>query len=191
MRPDEVTGYWLDQLTPADWYKSDPELDAQIRTRFEDLWQRAQGGQLSGWLTDAGSALAFIILTDQFPRNMFRDSGKAFATDGLALAAAKKAIAHGWDMAIPEPARQFVYMPLMHSECLADQDRCVRLMLTRMPETGSSNLAHARAHRQVIREFGRFPYRNAALGRVSRAEETAYLAAGGYGYTFNTLQQAA
>jgi uncharacterized protein (DUF924 family) len=122
---------------------------------------------------------------------MFRGQGKSFASDGLALAAAKKSIKCGWDTQIAEPARQFVYMPLMHSECLVDQDRCVRLILTRMPETGDRTIDHARAHREVIRQFGRFPYRNAALGRRSRAEELTYLAAGGYGYTFNTMAQAA
>ncbi len=189
--PQEVLHYWLEELNPSDWYRSDAELDGQITEKFGDLWHVAMTGRLNTWLTEARSALAYIILTDQFSRNMFRAQGKAFASDGLALAAAKKSIKCGWDTQIAEPARQFVYMPLMHSECLVDQDRCVRLILTRMPETGDRTIDHARAHREVIRHFGRFPYRNAALGRRSRAEELTYLAAGGYGYTFNTMAQAA
>lgn len=189
--PQDVTKFWLDEIPTSDWYKSDPAFDADIRTRFEGLWTDAMAGRLQGWLTKAECTLAYIVLTDQLSRNMFRGTGEAFASDPLALAATKKAIKEGWDTQIAEPARQFVYMPLMHSECLADQDRCVRLIKTRMPETGARNIDHARAHRQVIREFGRFPYRNDALGRASRAAELSYLDAGGYGYTFNSMDKAA
>ena len=146
---------------------------------------------MSLWLTYPSGTLAYIILTDQFPRNMHRNSGEAFATDGIARAAAKMAIDRNWDLRIDEPARQFFYLPLMHSECLADQERCVRLMMTRMPETGASNLVHARAHREVIRRFGRFPYRNEALARQTHGAEAAFLAAGGYGAMVRELTQAA
>jgi uncharacterized protein (DUF924 family) len=146
---------------------------------------------MSLWLTYPSGTLSYIILTDQFPRNMLRGSGEAFATDGIARAAAKMAIDRNWDMRIDEPARQFFYLPLMHSECLADQERCVRLMMTRMPETGDSNLVHARAHREVIRRFGRFPYRNEALARPSHAAEAAFLAAGGYGAMVREMTEAA
>jgi len=142
------------------------------------------------WLTYPSGALAYIILTDQFPRNMFRGTGRAFSSDAIALAAAKSAIERGWDMAINEPARQFFYLPLMHSENLCDQDRCVRLMCKRMPESGASNLFHARAHREVIRKFGRFPYRNDALSRLPTGAETHYLKQGGYGSTIRALQAA-
>ncbi len=189
--PQDVTDFWLEEIETSDWYKSDPTFDAQISARFGDLWAQAMAGRLQSWLTKAQCTLGYILLTDQLSRNMFRGTGQAFASDPLALAAAKKAIREGWDMQIAEPARQFVYMPLMHSECLADQERCVRLIKTRMPETGDHNIDHARAHRAVIREFGRFPYRNAALGRTSRAAELSYLEAGGYGYTFNTMDKAA
>jgi uncharacterized protein (DUF924 family) len=140
------------------------------------------------WLTYASGTLAYIILTDQFSRNMFRDDGKAYSTDGISRAAAKLAIDKGWDMRIDEPARQFFYMPLMHSENLCDQDRCVRLMMERMPETGGENFRHAQAHREVIRQFGRFPYRNEALDRPSTGSEKAYLASGGYGETLRMLE---
>ena len=142
------------------------------------------------WLTYPSGTLAYIILTDQFPRNMFRGSSDSFATDKAARAAAKSAIARGWDMQIDEPARQFFYMPLMHSENLCDQDRCVRLMLTRMSGSGDSNLLHAKAHREIIRRFGRFPFRNEALKRETTAPEAAFIRDGGYGATVKALKAA-
>jgi len=177
---EQVLVFWLEQSTPDQWYKSDPAFDAKIRERFSTTLQAASDGTLGSWLTYASGALAYIILTDQFPRNMFRDSGQAFATDNLARAAAKRAIDRKWDMTIDGPARQFFYLPLMHSEVLADQDRAVRLFHTRMPQNGAGNHNHARAHRAVIREFGRFPYRNNALGRETTALEQEFLDAGGY-----------
>ena len=185
--PEEVTRFWLEELSPKDRFKSDPDLDAQIRERFEDLWNDAMAGKLHSWLGDPQHAFAFVILTDQMSRNMFRGHGKAFASDKLARAAAKKAISKGWDMRIPEPGRSFFYMPLVHSECLVDQDRGVRLMCTKLPQTRDGMLPHARAHREVIRQFGRFPYRNEMLGRPSRAEELKYIQVGGYAYTFNNM----
>ena len=179
--PDEVLAFWLDECSPADWYKSDPALDAKIRDRFEATWQEATEGALGLWLTYASGTLAYIILTDQLPRNMFRDSAQAFATDKLARAAAKMAIDRKWDLKIDEPARQFFYLPLMHAENLCDQDRAVRLIHTRMSNGGDSNRAHACAHRSVIRDFGRFPYRNTVLGRKTTPAEQAFLDAGGYG----------
>ena len=185
---DEVLSFWLDELTPADWYATDDALDQRIRDRFLGAWNEAVEGAHGLWLTYPSGALAHIILTDQFPRNMFRDSARAFETDRSALAAAKNAIDRKWDLKIAEPARQFFYLPLMHSENLCDQERCVRLMHERMPETGASNLLHAKAHREVIRLFGRFPYRNAALARASTAPERDYVDQGGYGETVRQLQ---
>ncbi|KJZ19939.1 DUF924 family protein [Loktanella sp. S4079] len=178
--PQEVLAFWLDECTPADWYKSDPEFDHSIRERFLSTWTEAQEGAFGLWLTYPNGTLAYIILMDQFPRNMFRDHADAFASDRAALAAAKMAIERGWDMKVDEPARQFFYLPLMHSECLSDQDRAVRLFHSQMPQTGADNIDHARAHRGIIREFGRFPYRNSALGRDTTALEQAFLDAGGY-----------
>ena len=189
--PEEVLEFWLDDVGPKGWYDVDETLDATIRDKFGTAWQEACEGKYSLWLTHASGALAYIILTDQFPRNMFRGEGKAFASDAIALAAAKASIDKGWDKRIDEPARQFFYLPLMHSENLCDQDRCVRLMCERMPETGAPNLLHARAHREVIRRFGRFPYRNVALSRGSTAPERAYVDKGGYGSTVRDLQAAA
>lgn len=188
--PDEILKFWLDDVGPAGWYDASDALDAQIREKFLSTWEAACEGKFSLWLTYPSGAMAYIILMDQFSRNMFRGQGRAFASDRVALAAAKSSIERGWDMAIDEPARQFFYMPLMHSENLCDQDRCVRLMCERMPQSRESNLLHARAHREVIRRFGRFPYRNDALSRTGTEVEKAYIADGGYGSTLRQLQAA-
>ena len=189
--PEEVLAFWLDEIGPDGWYAGGDELDDEIRRRFGDAYQRACDGALSLWLTYPSGTLAYIILTDQFPRNMFRGMAKSFAADPIALAACKMAIEKGWDKRIDEPARQFFYLPLMHSECLADQDRAVRLIKTRMPEGGDDNLLHAKAHREVIRKFGRFPYRNEALGRDTPPSENAYLESGGYGATIREMKEKA
>jgi uncharacterized protein (DUF924 family) len=187
---DEVLKFWLDEVGPDGWYAVDEKLDATIRSRFGEAWRQAQEGKFGMWLTYPSGALAYIILLDQFPRNMFRGKGEAFATDKAALAAAKIAIDHKWDMKIDEPARQFFYLPLMHSENLCDQERCVRMMKERMPETGPGNLLHAKAHRKVIRDFGRFPYRNEALNRHCTPQEKDFLANSGYGDVVRALQAA-
>lgn len=189
--PEEVLSFWLDEVGPTGWYEGSEALDATIRERFMAAWEKAQAGSYSLWLTYPSGTLAYIILMDQFPRNMFRGQGRAFATDRPALVAAKAAIHRKWDLRIDEPARQFFYLPLMHSENLCDQERCVRLICERMPENGDSNLLHARAHREVIRMFGRFPYRNAALARPSTDPERDYVEQGGYGMTLQRLQGAA
>jgi uncharacterized protein (DUF924 family) len=186
--PEEILSFWLDEVGEAKWYVAEEALDATVRDRFLTTWEAAMEGRFGLWLTHPTGALAYVVLLDQFPRNMFRDSARAFASDGVALAAAKQAIHRGWDLRIDEPARQFFYLPLMHSENLCDQDRCIRLMKERMPQTGASNLLHARAHREVIRKFGRFPTRNAALSRPSTAAESGYLSDGGYGATVRRLQ---
>jgi len=186
--PEEILSFWLDETGPAGWYMSSESLDQEIKGRFEDDYNRARDGALSLWLTYASGTLAYIILTDQFSRNMYRGTAQAFATDGISRAAAKAAISKGWDMRIDAPARQFFYLPLMHSECLSDQDRAVRLIKTRMPASGGSSLLHAKAHREVIRQFGRFPHRNEALGRETPAAEAAFLEQGGYGAMVEKLK---
>ena len=186
--PEDILAFWIDEVGPDRWYAKDEALDARVRDLFEETWEAAMEGRFGLWLTYPSGALAYILLLDQFPRNMYRDNGKAFASDEIALAAAKQAIWRGWDMKIDEPARQFFYLPLMHSENLCDQDRCIRLLKERMQETGDSNLLHARAHREGIRDFGRFPTRNSALDRSSTAAERAYVEQGGYGATLRKLQ---
>ncbi|WP_373356538.1 DUF924 family protein [Pseudoroseicyclus sp. CXY001] len=186
--PDDVLKFWLDEVTPEDWYKGSPELDAEITDRFQGLWSNVMDGIGSLWLTYPSGCLAYIILTDQFPRNMFRGTARAFASDRLAREAAISAIGHDYDLKIDAPARCFFYMPLEHSENMFDQDRAVRLFKDRLPDHPEF-LLHACAHRQVIRRFGRFPFRNEALGRESSAEEAAWLKGGGYGSMVRSLQE--
>lgn len=189
-QPEEVLRYWLDEVGPKRWYGGTAELDAEIRSRFLISWEAAMEGACGLWLTYPVGTLAYIILTDQFPRNMFRDTAQAFASDRHARAACKVAVTRDWDQRISEPARQFFYLPLMHSENLVDQDRAVRLISARMERDSTDNLLHAQAHRDVIRQFGRFPFRNAALGRVSTEAEAAWLAGGAYGAAFRALRDA-
>ena len=178
--PEEILGFWLDEVGPKRWYAVDAALDAGIRERFLAIWEAAREGELAGWGEDPARSFGYLILTDQFPRNMFRGDARAFASDGLARQAAYVAIDRRWDLTVAEPQRQFFYLPLVHSECLTDQDRAVRLFKDRMPEA-TDNLLHARAHREVIRRFGRFPWRNDPLGRETTPQERAFLDAGGYG----------
>lgn len=178
MSPDEIIRFWIDEAGPKNWYNPTAALDALIRDRFMAAWIDAP--RLAGtWTGTAEGALAALILTDQFPRNMFRgDDARAFSTDPLARRIAEDAIAAGHDLATPEPGRQFFYLPFEHSEELADQNRAVALFAERMP---GENLRHAELHRAAIATFGRFPWRNAALGRASTPAEQALLDAGGYG----------
>jgi uncharacterized protein (DUF924 family) len=180
VEPREILDFWLRDVGPERWYAADPAIDAEIARRFEGAVAEARKGAYEKWILHADSALALIVLLDQFPRNLWRGRPEAFQSDIQAVALAKRAIHLGHDRRTPEPERQFFYLPLMHAESLMDQDRCVRLVLTRMPETGADNLRHAVAHRDLIRRFGRFPYRNAALGRTCTEAEAAWLEAGGY-----------
>jgi uncharacterized protein (DUF924 family) len=177
---EAVLRFWLDEVGPERWYKSDRAVDAEIRKRFEELWRRAAEGGCDGWMLAPRGALALIIVLDQFPRNMFRGTAAAYRTDRRARRAAKRAIDIGYDTGTPEPERQFFYLPLMHSESLPDQERCVRLIKMSMPATGHRNIEHAQKHRAVIRRFGRFPSRNRPLGRTDTAAELEYREAGGY-----------
>ncbi len=177
--PVEVLEFWLQEIGPKGWYAGGDAIDAVCRDRFGDLWQAAHNGGLDHWVSGTVGTLGFLILTDQIPRNIHRGSALAFATDPRARDAARKAVAAGWDMDAPEPERQFFYMPYEHSEDPADQALSVQLISERMPSNPDLAL-HARAHQQVIARFGRFPTRNAQLGRVSSAEEQVYLDSGGY-----------
>ncbi len=177
-RAKDVLRFWLDETGPEGWYRIDPDFDALIRERYEGLWEEARKGALDAWRTTAEPCLALLIVLDQFPRNMFRGDARSFASDSKALDVAVAAILRRLDRQVEMPARQFFYLPLMHSETAPDQDRAVRLFL--MGDPGGSNLDHARAHRHVIRGFGRFPYRNEVLGRTSTPAERAFLDAGGY-----------
>lgn len=183
--PVQVLDFWLGDVGPEGWYAGGDQIDAAC-LMFQDIWQAARDGGLDHWVEGTVGTLAFLILTDQLPRNMFRGTPDSFATDPLALAAAKTALDHGWDMNAPEPERQFFYLPLEHSENPDDQALCVALMTDRM--TDPDLLLHARAHQQIIARFGRFPNRNAALGRTSTPDETEFLQQGGYGAVVRALQ---
>ncbi|MEM8773647.1 MAG: DUF924 family protein [Pseudomonadota bacterium] len=187
--PEDILEFWLDEVGPKGWYDQSEALDQEIRDKFGDAYKHACEGRYGLWLTYPNGTLAYIILMDQFPRNMFRETDRSFATDKHAVAAAKAAIDRRWDLRIDEPARQFFYLPLMHSENLCDQDRCVRLICERMPDYGAENMLHARAHREVIRKFGRFPYRNDALKRTTTQAEASFLEQGGYGAAIRELQK--
>ncbi|MEM8981166.1 MAG: DUF924 family protein [Pseudomonadota bacterium] len=186
--PEEILSFWLDKVGQERWFEGGDALDQEIKERFEPAWNALMEGTNGLWLTYASGTLAYVLLADQFSRNMFRGTCKAFASDAVALAAAKAAIDKGWDMRIDEPARQFFYLPLTHSENLCDQERAVRLILTRMPERGAENLLHAKAHREIIRKFGRFPFRNDALERDTSESELAFVNEGGYGATVQALR---
>ncbi|MDZ4311246.1 MAG: DUF924 family protein [Cypionkella sp.] len=185
--PIEILDFWLGEVGPEGWYSGAPELDATIDERFGEIWQAAFDGGLEHWVEGTVGTLAYLILCDQFSRNIHRNTAKAFASDPQALAAAKKAVAEGWDLNAPEPERQFFYMPFEHSEDVSDQDKAVALMRERMA-SDPEMLLHARAHQDIIARFGRFPTRNAALGRENTPGETAFLAAGGYGATVTALR---
>ncbi|SDK70515.1 DUF924 family protein [Paracoccus chinensis] len=175
--PAEIIRFWIDETGPKGWYMQSDDLDRRVRDRFMAAWIDAPR-LAAEWAGTAEGALAALILTDQFPRNMFRDDARAFSTDPLALRIAAAAIDASHDLATPEPARQFFYLPFEHSEELADQQRAVALFAERMP---GENLIHAEIHRDTIAKFGRFPWRNEALGRIPTDAERKVMEAGGYG----------
>ena len=177
---ETVLEYWFEEVGPSRWYAHDADLDADMRKRFEGDVLAARRGELDAWILHPREALALMILLDQMPRNIWRGEAGSFSSDAHAVAMAKKALNLGHDEKVEEIARQFFYLPLMHSESQMDQDRCVRLILSNMPDSGAENLKHAVAHRDVIRKFGRFPFRNEALGRDCTPDEKAWLAEGGY-----------
>lgn len=185
----DIIDFWA-AAGPEGWYRQDEAFDATIRDRFLPDWEEARAGRREGWVNGPDGALAYLILTDQFPRNMFRGDPRSFATDALALAAARRAVEADWDMGIAEPMRQFFYLPFMHAEDPDAQARCCALIAERLPQTGADNLRHAEAHAWVIDRFGRFPYRNAALERDTSADEAAFLAEGGYGVALRAIDAA-
>lgn len=179
----QVLEFWLDEVGPKGWFTADDAVDEEIRRRFGDLVERALAGDLEGApgpsAVDRQNVLALLILLDQFPRNLFRGQAKAFAGDAQALELSREAIALGLDLATPEPQRMFFYLPFEHSETLEDQNRAVSLFEERL-RSWPDSVEHAEKHRELIRKFGRFPHRNAALGRESTPEEIAHLEGGGY-----------
>lgn len=181
-RMKEVLLFWLGEVGPKGWFVSDPKVDAACDQRFGALVESALAGSLRDWETTAEGALALLILLDQFPRNLYRGEAKAFAGDARALDVAEQSLAAGFDLDTALPERCFFYMPFEHSERLADQDFSVKMFRerTREAEDWENWVRHAEQHRDLIRRFGRFPHRNAALGRPSTEEEQRHLAEGGY-----------
>ena len=169
----DVLDYWFEKLGPEQRFKRDATVDAEIAARFGALHARLAQGVPEDWMADARTLLAAIIVLDQFSRNLFRDDPRAFASDDAARALTETAIERGWDAALSEDERQFLYMPYMHSEALADVERCEALMRAAGIEDGADFAAR---HVASIRRFRRYPARNAALGRENTAEETALLA---------------
>lgn len=159
------------------WFESTPEFDAALRAEFLADHEAGVAGRLVSWEEQPGSALALVLLLDQIPRNIFRGSPSAYASDALARAAADRALARGFDRVVPPAWRGFFYLPFEHSEDLADQERAMALFacLPPMPEYPDP-LRHARRHHEIIARFGRFPHRNAVLGRPSTPAELAFLA---------------
>ncbi|CAG4885299.1 conserved protein of unknown function [Georgfuchsia toluolica] len=174
--PESVLHFWFEEIQPAAWWKKDAAFDALIVQRFGAVLDSARAGELHAWRESAAGALAEIIVLDQFSRNIFRDSAAAFAQDTLALVLAQEALRRGLDMQLAEKQRHFLYMPYMHSESRAIHAEAVQLF-TALGD--ASVLDFEMQHKAIIDRFGRYPHRNAVLGRVSTAEEIAFLATPG------------
>ena len=167
---DEVLAFWF--ADKARWWKKDPAFDAEVKERFGALHEAVTRGEHEAWRATARGALAYVIVLDQFPRNMFRGTPRAFASDDQARRATVAAIEAGFDAALTPDERAFLYMPLMHSESVDDQHRCVELFTKNGP---ADNIDYAVRHRDIVVRFGRFPHRNEILGRDSTAEEIEFL----------------
>jgi uncharacterized protein (DUF924 family) len=169
---EDVLGFWFGELKPEAWFVRNEAVDAQIGERFGALYERMAVEPPPRAFEDSRAALAAVILFDQFPRNMFRGTARAFVSDDLALQIARNAVDKEFDAELDAAGRQFIYMPLMHSEIAADQELCVSLF------RGLGNaeaLRYAEEHRDIIARFGRFPHRNGVLGRENTEAETAFL----------------
>lgn len=176
IQPADVLVFWRDAGRER-WFEKDDAFDRAIAGRFNVTWVAASAGELASWEASDDGALALTIVLDQFPRNLFRNDPRAFASDGLARDVAKRAIARGADQRIERALRPFLYMPLMHSETLADQELCVALFAA---HGDPDNLSYAKDHADIIRRFGRFPHRNRVLGRTTTADEQGFLDGGGF-----------
>lgn len=171
-----VLQFWFHEISPAQWWKADPALDLLIRERFGEMHRRASCCELFAWRVEARGRLAEIILLDQFSRNLYRGSGRAFENDVLALALAQEAVACKADLALTIEERVFLYMPYMHSESRAIHEVAERLFREGAPQ---SNYDFELRHKAIVDRFGRYPHRNAVLGRQSTGEELAFLAGPG------------
>ena len=166
----EVLRFWFKEH-PKQWFAKNADFDAEIRTRFLAQHEAAAAGLLAHWADEPRSCLALVIVLDQFPRNLFRGEARAFATDAQARAAARVILERGWNKAMTRDEQLFAYLPFEHSESLADQDLSCELM----KDFEAELLHYALRHREIIQRFGRFPHRNAALGRQSTPAELEFL----------------
>ncbi len=174
--PETIIAFWR-EAGPDKWFNKSAAFDETIRDRFLSTYEAAAAGKLGGWQGAAEGALALIIVLDQFPRNIFRNDKRAFAADPLARQVAGYALERGFDREVAAELRSFLYLPFMHSEDMSDQDRCVQLYR----DLGNADsLKYAEIHADIIRRFGRFPHRNAVLGRATTAEEQSFLDGGGF-----------
>ena len=170
--PDEVLAFWFNEPISSHWFSSTPEIDALIRDKFESLWATASNNGLDEWREMVTGSLALVIILDQFPLNMYRGEAISFSTEALAVDVSLAAIKKGFDQQLDSQQKAFLYMPLMHSESMQHQALSVELYEKAGLE---SNARFARHHRDIIRRFGRFPHRNAILGRESSPDELEYL----------------
>ena len=177
LRPRDVLDFWF-AAGEQKWFTHDPEFDAEVTAQFGALVTSARRNGLEDWEATPEGALAGVIVLDQFPRNIYRGEPRVYASDADALAMAERAIKRGFDVEVPASARSWFYMPFMHSEDLAMQERCVDLC--RRGELDGDTLEYAIHHADIIRRFGRFPHRNAILGRRSTEEEIRFLEDGGF-----------
>lgn len=173
MKPEDILAFWFSDAQRSRWFRSTPEFDALIKEQYLDTWLAAADEQLTDWQQTAQGVTALCIVLDQFPLNMFRSKPLAFATEAHARKVAKAAIEQGLDNELADEQKVFVYMPFMHSENIEDQHYAVELYAA---AGMAENVKYANHHRGLIEQFGRFPHRNAILGRVSSTEEQAYLA---------------
>ncbi len=172
MTPDTVLAFWFEEIEPRQWWAVDAAFDAVIRTRFGALHRAAAQGELWAWRATPQGRLAEVIVLDQFSRNMHRETPLAFAADPMALALAQETVAGGHDQALPPERRVFLYMPYMHSESAVVHEEAVRLFTA----LGiANNVDFELRHQSIITRFGRYPHRNAILGRASTPEELAFL----------------
>ena len=172
IQPQQVLTFWFEEISPAQWWRKNLAFDTKLRQRFGAIHRIASSGGLAHWRSDVDGRLAEIIVLDQFSRNLFRNKAEAYAADDIALQLAEDTIKLGLDQALPPAKRAFLYMPFMHAESLELQRNSVKLFAT-IAETG--NLRSAQRHFDVINKFGRFPHRNAALGRSSTPAEEIFL----------------
>lgn len=171
----DILNFWFVETQPAQWFQVNEEFDAAIKARFFEPYEMAARGEFDEWQKNADGALALCILLDQMPRNMFRNTPKAFETDKKALVIAKFAISKGLDQVLSAQKRRFVYLPFEHSENLNDQRRAVELF-EKMKEDDPLGYDYALRHLKVIEDYGRFPHRNKILGRENTPDEEEYLA---------------